>query len=270
MKAVRHLPVAEQYPSRTSMVSFFASKRISGMSRSPLNRIEFMNNRFNFYSCGNRILFGATPNPCVNSILLYRGNPLFLTLIEMHSNKTGCIFLTYPKVLVVLRLVALPKICDTVISADAVYMVYLSVRELAIYIEPSKLMCHIAPSVYCYVRVLNTRLVFSTVSAKFSSPCLFPSVHAINEQSCHWVVRHEFNKRLIRNTFHQFTEKKTPRMPKHLRGETRHFVRDGGRHGSCCCSSVSRPRCAQSTIGRQFDLILAPFRNLVSIKPLRN
>lgn len=32
MKAVRHLPVAEQYPSRTSMVSFFASKRISGMA----------------------------------------------------------------------------------------------------------------------------------------------------------------------------------------------------------------------------------------------
>lgn len=32
MKAVRHFPVAEQYPSRTSMVSFFASKRISGMA----------------------------------------------------------------------------------------------------------------------------------------------------------------------------------------------------------------------------------------------
>lgn len=26
---------------------------------------------------------------------------------------------------------------------------------------------------------------------------------------------------------------KEPRMPKHLRGETRHFVREGGRHGSC-------------------------------------
>lgn len=32
MKAVRHLPVAEQYPSSTSTVSFFASKRISGMA----------------------------------------------------------------------------------------------------------------------------------------------------------------------------------------------------------------------------------------------
>ena len=32
MKSVRHLPVAEQYPSRTSMVSFFASNRISGMA----------------------------------------------------------------------------------------------------------------------------------------------------------------------------------------------------------------------------------------------
>lgn len=32
MKAVLHLPVAEQYPSSTAMVSVFASKRISGMS----------------------------------------------------------------------------------------------------------------------------------------------------------------------------------------------------------------------------------------------
>ena len=225
MKAVRHLPVAEQYPSSTSMVSFFASKRISGMSRSPLNRIEFMNNRFNSYSCGNSFIFGATPNPCVNAILFYRGNPLFLTLVEMHSNKTGCVFFAYPNVFHVLRRIALSKIGDTVIRADAVYMVYLFVRELSIYIEPRKLMCHIAPSVYCYVRVLNTSLVFSTVSAQFSSPCLLPPVHAINEQTCHWVVRHEFNKRLIRNTFHQFTEKKTPRTPKHQRGKTRLFVR---------------------------------------------
>ena len=38
MKAVRHLPVAEQYPSRTSMVSFFASKRISGMAISGIKK----------------------------------------------------------------------------------------------------------------------------------------------------------------------------------------------------------------------------------------
>lgn len=31
MKLVRHLPVAEQYPSRTAMVSVLASKRISGI-----------------------------------------------------------------------------------------------------------------------------------------------------------------------------------------------------------------------------------------------
>lgn len=32
MNDVLHLPVAEQYPSRTATVSGFASKRISGMS----------------------------------------------------------------------------------------------------------------------------------------------------------------------------------------------------------------------------------------------
>ena len=32
MKAVLHLPVAEQYPSRTATVDSFASKRTSGMS----------------------------------------------------------------------------------------------------------------------------------------------------------------------------------------------------------------------------------------------
>lgn len=32
MKAVLHLPVAEQYPSSTAMVDSFASKRTSGMS----------------------------------------------------------------------------------------------------------------------------------------------------------------------------------------------------------------------------------------------
>ncbi len=32
MNAVRHLPVAEQYPSKTAHVSLFASNRISGMA----------------------------------------------------------------------------------------------------------------------------------------------------------------------------------------------------------------------------------------------
>lgn len=32
MKAVLHLPVAEQYPSKTATVDSFASKRTSGMS----------------------------------------------------------------------------------------------------------------------------------------------------------------------------------------------------------------------------------------------
>lgn len=230
MKAVRHLPVAEQYPSSTSMVSFFASNRISGISRSPLGRIKFMESQFQSFSYGNCFSFGVALNPRTNSIFFDRCNPLSLGFIEKNTEKPGWIVFSWTKVFHVLRLIALPKIGDSVISADAVYMVYLPVRELAIYIEPSKLMCHIAPSVYCYVRILNTSLVFSTVSAQFSSPCLFPSVHAINEQSCHWVVRHEFNKRLIRNTFHQFTEKRSPGC-RSIYGAKPGISSGGGRHG---------------------------------------
>ena len=42
MKAVLHLPVAEQYPSKTAMVSDFASKRTSGMSGSFLSGVLFV------------------------------------------------------------------------------------------------------------------------------------------------------------------------------------------------------------------------------------
>ena len=40
MKAVLHLPVAEQYPSRTATVDSFASKRTSGMSGGLFGLIE--------------------------------------------------------------------------------------------------------------------------------------------------------------------------------------------------------------------------------------
>ena len=50
MKAVLHLPVAEQYPSRMAMVSAFASKRTSGMSGGLLcfvsGRWVFRRNKF--------------------------------------------------------------------------------------------------------------------------------------------------------------------------------------------------------------------------------
>lgn len=49
MKAVLHLPVAEQYPSRTATVDSFASKRTSGMSggllRFVARRWEFLRNK---------------------------------------------------------------------------------------------------------------------------------------------------------------------------------------------------------------------------------
>ena len=46
---------------------------------------------------------------------------------------------------------------------------------------------------------------------------------------------------------------KKPRIPKHLRGETRHFVREGGRHGSCCVR-------ASSGVQRQKLISFRPFR----------
>ncbi len=228
MKAVRHLPVAEQYPSSTSIVSFFASKRISGISRHSLSRIEFMDNRFHFYSHGNRFVFCAASNPCANSVLFYVGDPFFIVFIEIHANKTGCIVFPWPTVLTVLRLIALPKICDTVISAVTVYMVNLFFRKLAIYIEPCKPMSQIAPSIYCYECILNATLIFSTVSAQLSGLCLHSSVNTINKHTSHRVVRDESNERLMRNQPHKFTIKKMPRMPKHLRGETRLSVREEG------------------------------------------
>ena len=42
MKAVLHLPVAEQYPSRTATVDSFASKRTSGMSGGLLRSAQIL------------------------------------------------------------------------------------------------------------------------------------------------------------------------------------------------------------------------------------
>lgn len=57
MKAVLHLPVAEQYPSRTATVDSFASKRTSGMSRRLLlgRRVisdKSFDERFKSFPCG--------------------------------------------------------------------------------------------------------------------------------------------------------------------------------------------------------------------------
>lgn len=64
-------------------------------------------------------------------------------------------------------------------------------------------------------------------------------------------------------------------MPKHLRGETRLFVRGRETRLALGCSlqrwaTVSRFGSTQSAIGRQFNLVLPNFRHLTISKPIGN
>ena len=85
MKAVLHLPVAEQYPSKTATVDSFASKRTSGMSggllRSAQVRPLFGKVRAEFFAGdlagGGALDVGATlgwyRSNAANPLIYYRG-----------------------------------------------------------------------------------------------------------------------------------------------------------------------------------------------------